>query len=276
MNNVYLCVGKYAKKPFYVNFSDISLYSIEELCYYFIEKIYLLDYDMIGQELVDWIREECGLTALADELDVYVRKRMSVAAFVTTILEATDLYDKETVRKVDRILKEQADLSPYERLKKRAEYLYGMGRFRQALAIFTQLLQQTPAADAAGRAVLYYDMASVYAMDYDYVQAANYYREAYRLEPRTEYRRMYLLATRKSMTDFDYGVLKRENAEWQDDFAKVEEMLAQTARNWQESKERGMLEEIAAARTAGEVSQYKQQTGELLEQLKQDYRRQTT
>ena len=133
MNNVYLCVGNYAKKPFYVNFSDISLYSIEELCYYFIDRIYLLDYDMMNQQLVDWIRTECGMTKLADELDVYVRKHVSVAAFVTTILESTGLYDENTIRKVDRVLKEQADLSPYERLKHRAEYLYRSGRFRQAL-----------------------------------------------------------------------------------------------------------------------------------------------
>ena len=110
MNNVYLCVGNYAKKPFYVNFSDISLYSIEELCYYFIDRIYLLDYDMMNQQLVDWIRTECGMTKLADELDVYVRKHVSVAAFVTTILESTGLYDENTIRKVDRVLKEQADL----------------------------------------------------------------------------------------------------------------------------------------------------------------------
>ena len=32
MNNVCLCTGNYAKNPFYLKFSDISLYSIEELC----------------------------------------------------------------------------------------------------------------------------------------------------------------------------------------------------------------------------------------------------
>ena len=31
-------MGNYAKKPFYINLSDIYLYSIEELCYYFIDK----------------------------------------------------------------------------------------------------------------------------------------------------------------------------------------------------------------------------------------------
>ena len=43
MNNVCLCTGNYAKNPFYLKFSDISLYSIEELCYYFMERVHLLD-----------------------------------------------------------------------------------------------------------------------------------------------------------------------------------------------------------------------------------------
>ena len=84
MNNVCLCIGNYAKNPFYIKISDISLYSVEELCYYFMERVHLLDDSIVSADLVNWIRRECGLTELADELDVYVRKRVSVAAFVST------------------------------------------------------------------------------------------------------------------------------------------------------------------------------------------------
>ena len=89
MNNVDLCIGNYAKKPFYVNLSDIYLYSMEELCYYFIDKIYLLDEEIMSFELVEWIRTECGMEELADELDSFVRRHVSLAAFLTTILEKT-------------------------------------------------------------------------------------------------------------------------------------------------------------------------------------------
>lgn len=274
MNNVYLCVGNYAKKPFYVNFSDISLYSVEELCYYFIDKIYLLDYDMMNLQLVEWIREECGLSELANELEIYVRKHMSVAAFVTTVLESTGMYDDDTIRKVNRILKEQAELSPYERLKKRAEYLYQTGRFRQALEIYMSLLEYTPAQETARRAVLYYNMASIYAMDFAYAQAADFYLEAYKLQADVNYRRMYIMAKRKAMTDFEYGVFMRENAEWQEDFTKVDELVEAARQKWQESKERDILEELHKERETGQMEQYYQHAGELVNHLKQDYRRQ--
>ena len=159
MNNVCLCTGNYAKNPFYLKFSDISLYSIEELCYYFMERVHLLDDSIVSAELVNWIRHECGLTQLADELDGYVRKHVSVAAFVSTVLDRTGMYDANTIKQIDRLLKEQSSLTTVERYKKRAEYLYQQGRFRQALSIYRELVEYIPSRASAGRALLYYNMA---------------------------------------------------------------------------------------------------------------------
>ena len=129
------------------------------------ERVHLLDDSVVSEELVNWIRQECGLAELADELDVYVRKRVSVAAFVSTILERTGMYDSSTIKQVDRILKEQSNLTIIEKYRKRAEYLYQQGRFRQALAIYRELVEYIPSRDNTGRALLYYNMASIYAMD---------------------------------------------------------------------------------------------------------------
>lgn len=269
MDNVYLCIGNYAKKPFYVNLSDIYLYSVEELCYYFVDKIFFFDYDIISQELVDWIRTECGMQELADELEVYIRKHVSAAAFVTTILEKTAIYDENIIRKVDRILKEQALASPFERLKKRAEYFYQTGKFRQALLIYTELLAQTPKQDSDIRAMLFYNIASVYAMNFEFGLAAEYYFESYRLVETKQTRLAYILANRKAMTDFDYGSFKREHAGWQEDFEEVERSMLSAEESWLESKQKALLDEWK-----GNVSYY-QENGDLLQKLKEDYRRQT-
>lgn len=269
MNNVYLCIGNYAKKPFYVNLSDIYLYSIEELCYYFIDKIYFFDYDIINQELVDWIRKECGMQELADELDVYIRKHVSAAAFVTTVLEKTGIYDEAVIKKVDRILKEQAVLSPFDRLKKRAEYFYQTGKFRQALLIYTELLAQTSKQDAARRAMLLYNIASVYAMNFEFGLAAEYYYESYRLYETKQTRQAYILANRKAMSDYDYGSFKRENALWQEDFDEVEQSMLAAEEAWLASGQKACLEKWKE-----DISFY-QEDGELIQKLKEDYRRQT-
>jgi tetratricopeptide (TPR) repeat protein len=275
MNNVCLCTGNYAKNPFYLKFSDISLYSIEELCYYFMERVHLLDDSVVSAELVNWIRHECGLTELADELEGYVRKHVSVAAFVSTVFERTGMYDSSTIRQVDRILKEQSSLTTIERYKKRAEYLYQQGRFRQALSIYRELVEYIPSRDSAGRALLYYNMASVYAMDFAYKQAANLYYEAYLLHPDRQTRYAYILANKKALTDYAYGAFKRENPNWEEDFLKVEQLCAQADERWLASRERQLVTELARLREEGQLEAYSQQSQGLIRQLKKDYKRQT-
>lgn len=275
MNNVCLCTGNYAKNPFYLKFSDISLYSIEELCYYFMERVHLLDDSIVSAELVNWIRHECGLTQLADELDGYVRKHVSVAAFVSTVLDRTGMYDANTIKQIDRLLKEQSSLTTVERYKKRAEYLYQQGRFRQALSIYRELVEYIPSRDSAGRALLYYNMASIYAMDFAYKQAADLYYEAYLLHPDRQTRAAYILANKKALTDYAYGAFKRENPNWEEDFLKVEQLCAQADERWLASRERQLVAELAALRENGQLDAYSQQSQGLIRQLRKDYKRQT-
>ncbi len=275
MNNVCLCVGNYAGTPFYVKFLDVSLYSMEELCYYFMDKVYLLDDSIVDPELVNWIRKECGLPELAEELEVYVRKRVSAATFVSTILERVGMYDENTIRKIERILKEQSSLTMIERYKRQAEYFYRQGRFRQAFVIYSELLEYIPERDNVGRALMYYNMASIYAMDFAYVQAADYYYESHLLYPDKKTRLAYILACRRYMTDYAYGAFKRENPDWEKEFAQVEELCAQVEERWQTSKERRLLSEWLDDKRKGSMEAYYRKAGELIGQLKKDYKKQT-
>lgn len=264
MNNIYLCVGNYANSPFYLEISDIYVYSMEELCYYLIDKIHLLDADLMNQRLTGWIRKECGLGELADELEIYIRKRLSLAAFVTTILEKTQIYEDEIIRKVDRILKEQAVLTPFERKKKRAEHYFATGRFAQAGRLYQELLFQC-GDDERLKAILYHNLASVYAMDFAYEQAASYYLEAYCLSGEGQIRQAYIQAKRMALTDYDYGEFMREHPDWEEDFAAVDKLWEEIADEWSSSGEKNML---AKWKDIGSETK-------IMKALKDDYRRQT-
>lgn len=275
MNNVCLCVGKYAQNPFYVKFLDISLYSMEELCYYFLERVHMLDDAVVSADLVRWIRIECGLPELADELDVYVRKHMSVSAFVTTILEKTGIYDANTVKKVEHILKEQSSLTMAQRYKKRAEYLYQQGRFRQALAIYSDLAEHIPSADTAELALIYYNMASIYAMDFAYEEAAGFYYQSYQIKPDAETRVAYILAKKMALSDYAFGSFRRENPSWEEDFLRADALFAAAREKWDNSKEKALATELLELKSSVWRESCRKRMGELLEQLKKDYRRQT-
>lgn len=275
MNNVCLCVGNYATNPFYIKLSDISIYSVEELCYYFMDKAYIIDDSIVCDELVDWIRNECGLVELADELADYPRKHASVAAFVSVIYEYTGMYDENTRLRIDQILKGNADLTPVEKYQKRAQYLYEQGRFREALMIYRELIDYVPSRDTAEKAKLYYNMASIYAMDFAYSIAAEYYYESYLLKPDRQTRRSYILANMLAMTDYAYGAFKRENPEWEQDFEDVEKMYFDTLDKWQTSNEKQYLEELGKLKDNGDMETYTAKAKNLISKLKKDYKRQT-
>jgi tetratricopeptide (TPR) repeat protein len=275
MNNVCLCVGNYARNPFYIKLSDISVYSIEELCYYFMDMAHVVDDSIVSEELVAWIKNECGLSELADELDVYPRKHMSVASFVSTIFEYTGMYDENTVQRVDHILKSQAALTPVEKYKKRAQYLYQQGRFRQALMIYRELVDYVSYRDTATKALLYYNMASIYAMDFAYSIAAEYYYESYLLKPDRQTRLSYILANKMAMTDYAYGAFKRENPEWEQEYDTVETMYKDTLAKWEESKEYMALTQIKELKENGDMEQYGEESNNLISKMKSDYKRQT-
>jgi tetratricopeptide (TPR) repeat protein len=238
------------------------------------DKAHVIDDSIVSDDLVAWIGEECGLKDLAEELEAYPRKHMSIAAFVSTIFEYTGMYDENTRQRVDHVLKGSANLTSIEKFKKRAEYLYQQGRFRQALMIYRELVDYIPSRDNASKAILYYNMASIYAMDFAYSIAAEYYYESYLLRPDRQTRLSYILANRMAMTDYAYGAFKRENPEWDQDFFTVEEIYADTIAKWETSKEKKLISDILELKENGDMENYNLQAKKLISQLKSDYKRQ--
>lgn len=275
LNNVCLCVGCYAKTPYLIKNSEINVYSIEELCYYFMENLQILDQDIMAMDLVAWIREECALGEMADELEILVRKNVSVPVFVTTLLERSAIYNESLIKQAERVLKEQSALSPFERWKKKAEQNYQAGKFHQAQMIYTKLLEETSEEDVNIKAALYYNIAAIYAMNFDYDEAAEYYKLSYELVQSKRARIAYILALKQSMSDFDYGVFMRGHEQWQNDFEEVEDMCEAAKGEWQQSKAQEMLKQLEQYKKSGQIQEYQKMRNDLIFQLKKDYRRQT-
>ena len=63
-----LCQVKKAEKPYYIESIGIHIYTIEELCFYLYENIYLIDQTIINEALCDWLRDELGLKKLYRQL----------------------------------------------------------------------------------------------------------------------------------------------------------------------------------------------------------------
>ena len=55
MGKLLLCMGKYAKTPYFMEKVPVNLYSVEELCYCLLKNAYLIDQGIMDGRLEEWL-----------------------------------------------------------------------------------------------------------------------------------------------------------------------------------------------------------------------------
>ena len=68
MGSLILCHKKKAKHPYEIARVHMHIYTIEELCYYFCNNLYLVDYTIVNRKLCDWLEEELELYEAVERL----------------------------------------------------------------------------------------------------------------------------------------------------------------------------------------------------------------
>ena len=80
MGSLILCHKKRARQPYVISRVHMKIYTIEELCYYICNNLYLIDYTIINQQLCDWIGRELDMEELSEHLREELRKNCSMAS----------------------------------------------------------------------------------------------------------------------------------------------------------------------------------------------------
>lgn len=86
MGSIILCHKKKARNAYEISRIQRRIYTMEELCYYMCNHLYLIDYTIMNQKLCDWLEEELELKELADNLRQTIAQNGSAEQFVVTIL----------------------------------------------------------------------------------------------------------------------------------------------------------------------------------------------
>ncbi|MBQ2802969.1 MAG: hypothetical protein IJF07_03625 [Lachnospiraceae bacterium] len=261
---VSVCVGSYATIPYTIEELELSVYSMEELCYCLKENAFLLDVSLMNDVLLNWMERECGVKDLARELYQLVHKKGSLSAFVSMILEYTGLYKDEVVQEVERVLKQGAGLSNIEKRKKQIDYLAGKKKYAAAIRGYDSLLEQwqldkteeLPAANV--HASILYNKGVVCAKLMLYQQAAEAFIAAYEQWNEEEYLKAYLAAKRMELSEEEYIALISENKEYYTLSLELEKKLESLVQSFKVQD--------------GYVQSYSEQSEELILRLKENYR----
>ena len=141
MGSIILCHKKRARRPYEITRIHRKIYSIEELCYFLCNHLYLIDYTIMNEQLCDWLEEELELKELADNLRQHLEQYASMQQFVVTILAYSSIYTTAELSYVQNVLDKLKNQKPVEKQKFKADNLLSNGALKPAILIYQSILQ---------------------------------------------------------------------------------------------------------------------------------------
>lgn len=273
MSKLILCKGRLAENPYYIVGLGMNIYSIEELCFYFVRDAYILDNDIMDEKLCEYIGEELKLPDIADALKSLIYRGASLGQFVTTLLDMTGYLEEEEKARVKQVLVDNASLSFAQKRKKRADNLLEAKKYTRAIDEYQYMMSRMKRSeDPKMFALILHNIGVAYARLFMYDKASFYFKEASLLDDSEEILIHYLQSLRMTMKKEAYErfVLRMG---YSDSIIKTaEERLANARGGELESNYAKEIEEIKELRADGQISKYYAKMEQTFNGWKQEYR----
>lgn len=267
--NVSLCMGNYARESFKFHKTDNGIWFMEELCYYLCRNVHLLDRDIMKEELIQWIDEQCGMQSVAKKLRELMHSGGTLTAFVSIILEECYFKTAEEVRQISATLRENENLSIYERRKNRGDYLLAHKKYALAVIEYTRLCMDLDGRARKLESLILHNMACAYVKLFQFKTAADSFLQAYEKNGDKEEIRCFLLCKRMELPKKEYIELTSTNDLYYEEGLKLEREMEQTEEEWQKSEEKKRIE--ATFLSKEDKNLYYENMAHQLEKWKEEY-----
>ncbi|MFQ9933937.1 MAG: hypothetical protein ACLRVQ_05845 [Lachnospiraceae bacterium] len=188
MSGLLLCT-KTAKRPLTIKDSGINLYSMEELCYYIYNNIYIIEPEFFSKELIEFLEKELELEKTAKKLKDQIFRNESYINMIRTILEGGFYYSDEEMGQIEEVLADLGKKSQGDRMKFKADMLAEQGKYEKALNAYRSLLEAKYNAEQTKLlGDIWNNMGVIYARMFLFEDALCCFQKAYNMEGEQEYR----------------------------------------------------------------------------------------
>ncbi len=258
-----LCLLKQAEKPYFIENIRTGIYSLEELCFYLYHNVYLIDESILNEGLCDWIRDELGLARLYRQLYEQLEKQDGAAFFVLPIFREAGYLTHPQMREFQEKLAKLEVQSDDMKQKLRGDYLFRERMYARAIGEYRGILKRRNPGKLGTQfyAAVLNNLGAAYAGLFQFEAAAECFRESYELSKTKETLRKYVSVLPLFLDEKEY----QERI----DALRVDSELVQGIQEHNAKL-------CAAPELAREIAKAKEKgVGEVLEELKEQYRRST-
>lgn len=278
MGKLIICNGRQAEKPFYFKLTDTSVYSIEELCYYLYHNIEVISEDLFDGVLVNWIREDLELGERADKLLELLESQAGLKDYVVCILCSADYYSEAEIKQLIHIMDELGKLTPIDKKKKKADNYIKYRQFTEAATEYENILnsQEAAALDNIQYGNLVHNLALAQINTIGLAAAADSFKEAYDRNQNKESLRQYIYTLimikqeeRLKKEVINYGIS-------QDLLEEIQSELQLYYAEAETSEDYQVISNLLEYKDSGRIVQFYEMTGDLINEWKQEFRRENS
>ena len=188
MAGLLLCRTRYAERPYYISNMGVNIYSLEELCYYIYNNIYLIGTDLFDEGLTDYISGELGEKELAEQLEFLITENAGLSELVMTVLRYVDYYSEEEIDALAGTIESLDTQNASERLKLRADNFLSNKRYSNAVHNYEIIVYGQKdinlSDDFYGN--VWHNMGVAYAGMFEFGDAVQCFKRAYALNSNDE------------------------------------------------------------------------------------------
>lgn len=184
----------------------MKIYTIEELCYYICNNLYLIDYTIINHQLCDWIGRELEMEELSEHLKAELRKNCSMEQFILTILRESTIYAQSDINRIQNILERLQNQKDVERAKHKADSLMQSREYESAVLVYQAIVggERDDSVDKKFYGKVYASLGAAYGRLFLYEEASKMYEAAYEICEEPEMLKAYLYCCRRAMPEEKY------------------------------------------------------------------------
>lgn len=250
----------------------LKVYTPEELVYAYYQNLPQLEPEIMDEDLLSWLKEG-GREELAQRLAQIIKKGPEhLDDFVAQLLLEISFYSEEEVREVKKALSDWNQADPYVRKKEKLDYLFEVGRVREAMEGYEEMIRQGDALSEEFLAKVYHNQGVAFARLFFFEQASVSLKKAWELSGSPDSKELYMLALRMSLPKESYVNRIGEEKLGEEQAVELEEKLLELLKEEAHSENRRRLSESRRQKELGNSAYYEESLHALVEDLKQTWR----
>lgn len=207
-----LCQTKRTETPYFIENISTNIYSLEELCYYFYNNLYLIDHSIINEGLCGWIEKELELPRLAAKIRPHLGKFSNVEDILYPVFKEINYLTYEELKvlngKIQKMNREPAVVLQ----KQKADAMMENGMYVNAIRVYQEVLMREDLDEAPAGFIerINHNLGCAYSYLFLMEKALEYFWKAYACAKSEKALISYLMAYRSVHTKEEYAVKVKE------------------------------------------------------------------